>query len=157
MMSFDHAFEFVIGVEKGLIDDAYDPGGLTNFGISHRAYPDEDIRAMTLERSKLLYKRDYWDKIRGDEMPQGLALCVFDFAVNSGVSEAIKALQRALEVTADGLIGSQTLLAIQRFSPRILIEYLQAERVIYMAELPTWKRFRRGWARRVVSGAIEAA
>lgn len=156
-MSFDRAFEFVIGVEGGLSNDAQDPGGLTRYGISQRAYPDEDIRGMTLERAKLIYRRDYWDPMRCDEMPYPVALCLFDFGVNSGASQAVRALQRALRITPDGFIGTQTLLAIQRFEPVEMALDLQAERILYMSSLPTWSRFGRGWTRRVIKGAVNAS
>ena len=93
-VSFAQAVEFVLQCEGGLVDDPADPGGLTNRGISQRAYPNEDIRNLTVERAKELYSRDYWTAARCDELPPGMALVVFDSAVNCGVSRALNWLSQ---------------------------------------------------------------
>lgn len=155
-MSFGRAFDLVIGHEGGLVDDPKDPGGITRFGISQRAYPGEDIPNLTLERAKQLYRRDYWDAIKGDQLPEPLGLCLFDFAVNSGVSQAIRTLQRMLDVTVDGVLGPATLGRALAMDRTVLVTWLQAERLLLLTKLPTFERFGRGWTRRVISTAIEA-
>ena len=86
--SFDKGFAFVIGAEGNLTDDPNDPGGLTKYGISHRAYHQKDIRNLTLDDAKAIYKADYWDKCNCDALFYPLDIIVFDTAVNMGVSVA---------------------------------------------------------------------
>src|SRR3990172_4006112 len=111
MDNFDKAFALVVGLEGGYTDgetgsSMYDPGGETNFGISKRQYPNEDIRGMTLERAKLLYRRDYWDVVKAEELPEPLDIFMFDTAVNHGCDKksgfaAQKLLQKTLGVAQD--------------------------------------------------------
>lgn len=155
-MSFQRAFDLVIGHEGGLVDDQDDPGGLTKFGISQRAYPGEDIRALTREMAGEIYRRDYWAAIKGDQLPEALALCLFDMAVNSGVSQAVRTLQRAIDVPVDGILGPGTLGKALSLPTEILVAYFQAERVLLLAGLSTFGKFGRGWTRRCFSTAIEA-
>lgn len=155
-MSFDRAFDVVIDHEGGLVDNPDDPGGLTKYGISQRAYPGEDVRNLTLTRAKEIYLRDYWRPIRGDQLPEALGLCLFDMAVNSGVSQAVRTLQKAIDAPADGILGPGTLGKALSMPPEILVSYYQAERVLFMARLPEFPTFGRGWTRRVISTAIEA-
>lgn len=155
-MSFDAAFKHIIEVEGGLVEHPNDPGGLTKYGISQRAYPGENIRELTLERAKEIYRRDYWSRIRGDELPAGVGLCLFDYAVNSGVSQAVRTLQRVLGVTIDGSFGPATLAAVMARPTRALIVDLQAERLLFLARLTTFDTFGRGWTRRILSTALEA-
>jgi lysozyme family protein len=87
--SFDKAVGFVLSHEGGYSNDPKDPGGETNHGISKRAYPKLDIKNLTREDAIEIYRREYWDKINGDELPSGLDLICFDTAVNAGVSRAL--------------------------------------------------------------------
>lgn len=84
MSDFARCIEFVLAEEGGTVNDPHDPGGLTKYGISQRSYPDVDILRLTLDDATAIYRRDYWDKIRGDELPAGIDLLVFDSAVNQG-------------------------------------------------------------------------
>ncbi|HEU4600511.1 MAG TPA: glycosyl hydrolase 108 family protein [Steroidobacteraceae bacterium] len=156
MSAFDEAFRVVIGHEGGLVDDPRDAGGLTKYGISQRQYPGEDIRNLTLERAKELYRRDYWARVRGDELPFPAALALFDYAVNSGVETAIRGAQKALNLKVDGILGPITFAAIDNAEPEDFVSALQAERLLYLARLTSWDTFGRGWARRIVKTAIEA-
>jgi hypothetical protein len=88
MSLFDAAFPIVVGIEAGYVNDPQDPGGETKYGISKRAYPNEDIPNLTIERARELYRRDYWDKAGCDAYSWGIALITFDCAVNQGVSIA---------------------------------------------------------------------
>ena len=81
MSDFERAFDLLMESEGGYSDDPADPGGETNFGISKRAYPKEDIRFLTLERAKEIYKRDYWDAIRADDLPYPINILIFDAAL----------------------------------------------------------------------------
>lgn len=101
--SFDKAFEFVIGAEGKLTDDPLDPGGLTKYGISHRAYPTKDIRNLTLDDAKAIYRMDYWDKCDCDDLPFPLDIAMFDTAVNMGVGKA-KDIQMKSDNTIDGYL-----------------------------------------------------
>lgn len=121
----------------------------TNHGISAAAYPHEDIVNMTQERAEYLYKRDYWDKCKCDQLPDCLSVAVFDFAVNSGVKTAIKKLQIALGVKADGIIGNQTLGACNRLPVKKVLDDYMDLRLDYLMSLPKWKYYGNGWGSRV--------
>ena len=113
-MNFDRAFEIIIGHEGGYVLDSRDPGGETKYGISKRAYPNEDIKNLTLNRAKELYRRDYWDAVEAESIPDSARLMVFDCAVNCGLTAARKLLQRAVGTKDDGIIGPMTRRAIAK-------------------------------------------
>lgn len=156
MSGFDRAFRVVIGHEGGYVNHPDDPGGETKFGISKRSYPNEDIATLTLERAKEIYRADYWDRLRADELPLQVAIPLFDFAVNSGVASAVLALQAVVGARRDGVIGPKTIDAVKRADIAKTVVELQAERIVFLAGLATFKAFGRGWSRRVISTAIEA-
>lgn len=106
--TWPRASQFIIFAEGGLVEDPTDPGGLTNFGISRRAYPDLDIRNLTVDGALDIYHRDYWLKASCDKLPYPLDLLVFDTAVNEGIAESITTLQRAAGITVDGEYGPDT-------------------------------------------------
>ncbi len=120
MSSFETCIEIILAEEGGLVDHPNDPGGLTKFGISQRSYPNMDIRALTLDDAKAFYRRDYWNPIRGDDLPPALALLMLDSAVNQGTGAAIRLLQEAANVRADGVMGGMTITAAQQQMPGIL-------------------------------------
>lgn len=155
-MTFDDAFLRLIGHEGGYVNHPADPGGETNFGISRRTYPGEDIAGMTLERAKAIYKRDFWGPAGCDIVPEALRFDVFDMAVNAGVRRAVLALQAAVGETRDGIIGPRTLQAIQSTPIPRLIARFNGHRLEHMASLPRWPTFGRGWARRIASNLKEA-
>jgi lysozyme family protein len=155
-MTFDEAFEKLLGHEGGYVDDRADPGGETKYGISKRAYPAEDIRNLTLDRAKLLYFRDYWGPAGCDALPPAMRLQVFDMAVNSGVRAAIKALQKAAGENVDGVLGPLTLLAVQSMPAPRLVARFNGARLALMADLPQWPSFGRGWARRIAANLEDA-
>ena len=95
--NFDHCMDdYLKGYEGGYVNDPKDPGGETNFGISKRSYPRLDIGRLTWADAKVIYKKDFWDAVRGDELPLGVDLVVCDPAIHSGPGFAIKLLQKAL-------------------------------------------------------------
>lgn len=152
-MNFDQSFEALLGHEGTYSNDPKDPGGETMFGISHRAYPGEDIRGMTLERAKFLYKRDYWGAAGCDTVPDVLKFDLFDMAVNQGVKPAVRALQHAVGVTEDGILGPATLRALSTTPlPRLMFRFDAARLVAYtQVDDARWLRFGRGWVKRVAS------
>jgi lysozyme family protein len=156
MTEFDSAFERLIGHEGGYVSDPRDPGGETKFGISKRSYPDLDIKSLTMEQAKAIYKRDYWDRAHCDSLHPIIAFQVFDAAVNSGIGQSIRFLQKAVGVADDGVIGPLTLAAIQRRETAELIARFNAERLEFMTKLSTWHDFSKGWARRIASNLKEA-
>lgn len=121
----------------------------TNFGISAMAYPNEDIRGMTKARAIEIYHRDYWTRIHGDELPFPIAAVTFDAAVNSGPSAAVKWMQQALGVTADGKIGPVTLKAAQNAAdPRKTAARACRHRVLFLAGLSGFAEWGAGWVQR---------
>jgi len=155
-MTFDEAFVRLIGHEGGYVNDARDPGGETKYGISKRTYPGEDIRNMTLERAKDLYRRDFWWAAGCDAVPDAVKFDLFDMAVNSGVKTAIKNLQRAVGVEPDGVIGNVTMQAIGAMNPVRFVARFNGHRLQFMSSLSTWPAFGRGWANRIAKNLIEA-
>lgn len=155
-MNFEAAFERLIGHEGGYVDHPADPGGATNYGISARAYPGEDIRGMTLARAQELYRRDYWGPAGCDAVPDPIKFDLFDMAVNAGVRAAVRCLQRACGETADGILGPRTLLAVQSIPATRLLARFNGSRLAALTELPQWPAFSKGWARRIASNLMEA-
>lgn len=153
-MDFDAAFERLIGHEGGYVNDPRDPGGETKYGISKRAYPGEDIAGMTLDRAKYLYRRDYWNAVRGNELPDALKFAMFDAAVNAGPRQAILWLQRALGVADDAIIGPQTMMAVRVSDPVRTASRMTGHRLRHMTEMGAWSSFGRGWAKRIADNLI---
>lgn len=154
MSDFHRAFDMLIESEGGYSGDPADPGGETIFGISKRAYPQEDIQFLTLERAKEIYRRDYWDTIRADELPYPINILIFDAAVNQGKKAAVRMLQEALKITADGVIGKQTIKAAVAASDSVCADYL-AIRAVRYAGTYQFQRFGRGWMKRLFVLAME--
>jgi len=148
--AFKSAVEIILAHEGGYVNDPKDPGGETRFGISKRSYPNIDIKTLTRQDAAKIYYRDYWQKIRGDSLPFGVALVLFDIAVNMGVSRAIKALQKAVGVKQDGKFGEQTLAATNALNKNALIEALTTNRVLYYTTLDTWSIYGAGWTGRAI-------
>jgi lysozyme family protein len=149
MTNFDRAFETIIGHEGGYVNDPHDPGGETKYGISKRAYPKEDIRALTLERAKFLYRRDYWNKVKGNDWPYIVSENLFDGAVHSGVEQAVKWLQMAVRVTVDGDIGPVTKAAVLAANPIVTAARFNGYRLDFLNDLSRWPRYGKGWVQRI--------
>jgi lysozyme family protein len=154
---FATAFEVVIGHEGGYVNNPYDPGGETKYGVSKRAYPSYDIRNLTEAQARGIYYKDYWVPTRCEVMPLSLAIVVFDAAVNNGVGRAIKWLQEAVGVEADGIIGEQTLAALGKAEVEPTIQLFHGSRIHYMASLQSWGTFGVGWSRRLALLPYQAA
>lgn len=155
-MNFEKSFERLVGHEGGYVCHKDDPGGETCFGVSKRTYPNEDIKGMTLDRARSIYRHDFWIPAGCDSVPDGIKFDLFDMAVNSGVSRAIKTLQKAVGAVEDGQLGPRTLQALQTTpAPRVVARFNGA-RLTFMASLPQWPTFSRGWAARIASNLMEA-
>lgn len=153
MSAFTRAVNFVLLHEGGLVEDAR--GGLTNHGISQRAYPDLDIAGLTREQAVSIYRADYWQAARCDLLPAPLDFALFDGAVQHGVQAATRLLQRALRVDPDGILGPVTHAAASTAPVRpVLSDYLARRGMLY-AELaePTLLR---GWLTRLFDLALES-
>ena len=152
-MNFDTAFDLLLGHEGGFSDHAADPGGKTRYGITEavarQAGYTGDMRELPVEVAKQIYLERYWKPISADDLPPGIRYTVFDAAVNSGPTQAARWLQRALGVEADGIIGTRTLQACYAQDARALRLRMLAQRLRFMAGLPNWPSFSRGWARRI--------
>jgi lysozyme family protein len=155
--SWDRAFDMVIAHEGGYVDHPSDPGGATNLGCTQAVWEQfvghevtkDDIKALTKENVKPLYKKRYWDAIYGDALPSGLDYCLFDCAINSGVGRAAKFIQQIVGVPADGAIGNNTLTAISQINPITLINEFSDKRQSFLESLPTFGTFGKGWTKRV--------
>ena len=148
----DKAIQLVLKHEGGYVNHPEDPGGETKYGISKRAYPDVDIANLTEYDARCIYKKDYWDKVKGDELPAALALVVFDTAVNMGIRRAVKFLQETVNAQPiDGIIGPITISnACKAFDhPEFIIDSYLNKRIKKYQSLSTFKTFGKGWIRRV--------
>ena len=149
MTWFDQCFDKLISHEGGYVNDPRDAGGETKYGISKRAYPQVDIKNLTLDAAKAIYKRDYWDRAQCDKLPPTVAYLLFDAAVNSGIGQAIRFLQRAVNLADDGVIGPMTLAAVARVDAEAISARFLGQRLEFMTKLTTWDTFGKGWARRI--------
>lgn len=163
MTTFDRALAHLFIMEGGYVNDPHDPGGETNFGISKRYHPHEDIKRMTRERAGEIYREEYWEPLSCEDMPYFIALAVFDSGVNQGVIAAAKLLQQELRVIDDGIIGPITLRTITEYclgAHRLdLLHGFMARRAVRYAKnsfppgyedtLDNEARYLRGWMKRL--------
>ena len=154
--NFIKSLEAVLEHEGGYVDHPKDPGGRTNMGITQAVYEKYLKRSVTEEEMKdikigdvrIIYKTNYWDKVKGDDLPSGVDFCVFDWAVNSGVSRSSKALQKIVGATSDGVIGPNTLKAVYSIDAQTIITKLTDDREAFYKKLSTFDTFGKGWLRR---------
>lgn len=146
--NYDRAVFHVLQEEGGYVDNKKDKGGETNYGISKRAYPKEDIKNLSVGRAKEIYYNDYWSALPMDKIPDSVAFCLFDIAVNCGIGRAAILLQRACNVKDDGVIGSVTLAAAN--STTSLVEKLSMERIKFYQSLNDYQYFGNGWLLRAL-------
>ena len=168
-ITFDEAFKRLIGHEGGYSTDRRDPGNWTGgrvgvgtlkgtkFGLAANTYPNLDIKNLTLAQAKAIYKKDWWDKLGADGMHSAIVFQLWDFAINAGKSRAIKELQQAVGVPADGIIGPQTLAAVNAHDLNDVILSLTAERLKFYTSLSTFKTYGKGWTNRVADNLKYAA
>lgn len=162
-MNFDQCFQALIKNEGGLSLDPRDRGNWTSgkvgvgelkgtkYGISAMSYPELDIGELTLQDAKTIYKRDYWDAVGCDLLPDLIAFDVFDMAVNSGQGAAIRALQKILFVPVDGIMGEKTRSTLRGQDPGYLWRAFNGARLLHMTSLPEaiWESQGRGLVNRV--------
>jgi len=155
LTEFNDIIEVVLHHEGGYVNDPVDPGGETNFGIAKRSHPDVDIKNLTKDGAKEIYKEHYWDKNKVDDLPKELKHIYFDMCVNQGKSRAVKILQRAAnakgaDLKVDGGLGPMTLRAILK--SKVELQRVRAYRIKYYADLVTRKpdleKFYFGWFKR---------
>ena len=158
MSTFEDCIDKVLEHEGGYVNDPKDPGGETNFGISKRAYPDVDIKNLTEDGAKDIYRRDYWDKNRVDDLADELKHIFFDMCVNQGRGTAVKILQRACnakgaDLAVDGGFGPGTKGALETYKPSL--ERVRCYRLKHYYDLvnrkPEQERFLFGWFKRALS------
>ena len=151
------ALALVLKSEGGFVNHKFDPGGMTNLGVTRNVWRDwvkrdvdeAEMRSLTPELVTPLYKARYWDACKCDDLPRGVDYCVFDAAVNMGSGRAAKLLQAALGVTADGAIGRATIAAATAADPVELLEAFSLGKEAFYQSLPTFATFGKGWLNRV--------
>ena len=154
--NFDKCLEMLLHHEGGYVNNVHDKGGMTNLGVTKRVYDkwidrestEEEMRNLTPEDVAPIYKKNYWDRVKGDLLPSGLDWACFDWAVNSGSGRPAKAVQRAVGATVDGAIGKQTVGLIMEKDPEFIIDYVYTVRKSFYESLDDYKHFGRGWSRR---------
>jgi lysozyme family protein len=165
LSNWQKSFELMLKSEGGYVNNPADPGGRTNLGVTQatwenwvgRASDETEMRGLTPEKVKPLYKKKYWDAVRGDDLPVGLDYLCFDFGVNAGPNRAIRVLQSAVGVTPDGGFGPITMAAVQSVDPATLIERFSAEKVVFYRSLNTFATFGNGWLNRVADVKTKAS
>ncbi len=155
-MTFDEIIDHVLESEGGYVNDKDDAGGETNLGISKKAYPDLDIKNLSVNQAKQIYYEDYWVPSKAEQLPNQLREVYFDMVVNFGRRGAAKVLQQACngkntyKIKEDGLVGSATIGACKNLEP----DRLRAYRVLKFAKIvirkPSQEKFWFGWFRRAV-------
>lgn len=160
-MTFDEAFERLIKHEGGYVNHPEDPGGETNWGITLRTARAEGyagtMRALTRAQAKEIYRTAYWGRARAEQYDPAIGFQVFDAAVNHGMGNAVRFLQRAVGVADDGAVGLLTVAAIRAMTVTDVLSRFQAERLDFYTKLSTWPTFGRGWVQRVVGNLRYAA
>lgn len=155
--NFERSLAFVLKHEGGYVHNPRDPGGRTNLGVTQATYEqwvgrmvdEPEMRALTVDDVAPIYRAEYWNRVRCNDLPLGVDYALFDFAVNSGVRQAVRTIQRIVGVHDDGKMGPFTIGAIKSMDARDLIEDLCNARMVFLKGLPHWDAFGRGWTRRV--------
>lgn len=151
MSNFNTFIERVLGHEAGYINDPADPGGETKWGISKRSYPHLNIKELTREQAIEIYRTDFWEKINADVLSDALDFQALDSAVNSGLVQTVRFLQRAIGVADDGVAGPVTRSALCKADQNDLLLRFLAERLDFMTRLKNWPDHGKGWARRIAA------
>lgn len=158
-VNFQKCLKPVLVWEGGFVNHPKDPGGPTNKGITQRVYDAyrknkgqkiQSVREITNAEVEAIYKAQYWDVVKGDQLPAGVDLAVFDYAVNSGCARAAKALQKVLGAEQDGQIGQITLAKANATDAAALVTLVCKERMNFVKKLKTWSTFGKGWKRRIM-------
>ena len=163
--NWKQAFDLMLKSEGGYVHHPSDPGGRTNLGVTQstwenwvgRGSDEAEMRGLTPEKVEPMYKKKFWDAVRGDELPVGLDYLMFDFAVNAGAGRAIKTLQTAVGVTPDGGFGPMTMAAVQAVNSNELIERFSQAKEDFYRSLTTFATFGKGWLNRVADVKVKAS
>lgn len=156
--SFDEALRRLLVHEGGYSNHPADPGGPTKYGITiidYRKYikangTADDVKRLTVDQAKKIYKEKYWDVLNCDALPPGLDYCVFDYGVNSGVSRAGRVLRRLCGLPDQTwTVTPEVIAAVNKRDPAAIIKAMNDERLRFLKGLKTWKYFGNGWGRRV--------
>jgi hypothetical protein len=159
---FERCLQLVFGAEGGFANDAADPGGPTNFGITQatlanwrkdkgdktRAVTADEVRKLTRNEATEIYRTDYWAPLKCNELPSGVDLVVFDFGVNAGPGTSAMLLQKIVGVTQDGSVGPITIAALKTMPPTKVISEFSSRRLDFYRALPDFPRFGAGWTNR---------
>lgn len=152
-MNFLTAFDKLLKHEGGFSDHKADPGGKTRYGVTEAVAREAgyrgDMRELPLDLAQRIYKDKYWDAVQAEALPADVRYIVFDGAVNSGITQSAKWLQRACGVTDDGVVGPQTIRAANALASDSLKRRILGQRLRFMATLANWPAFSRGWANRI--------
>lgn len=137
----------------GYVNDPYDSGGETKFGVAKNANRDLNITRLTWEEAKSVYYKRYWLAGSCDKLPSRVAVLHFDGCVNHGVGRANKFLQTAIGAYPDGVVGPQTLGAVHNTDPIEVCKSICNQRRLFYKNIvrrnPTQGRFLNGWLRRI--------
>ena len=158
------SFKLLLKSEGGYVNNPADPGGRTNLGVTQatweswvgRPSDEAEMRSLTADKVEPLYKKKYWDAVRGDDLPVGLDYLVFDFAVNAGPGRSIKVMQSAVGVTPDGGFGPLTMAAVKAIDPVELINKFSQAKEDFYRSLTTFATFGKGWLNRVADVKVKA-
>ena len=153
---FETCLDNVLKHEGGFVNHPSDPGGMTNLGVSKKVYEkwvdrevsEEEMKGLTRDDVKDIYKKNYWDRCQCDELPIGVDYVVFDMSVNHGVGRASRFLQKIVGATVDGAIGNETLGKVKVMARSEIIENLCSTRETFYRKLKTFDVFGKGWLRR---------
>lgn len=152
-MTFDEAFEKLLGHEGGFADHPADPGGRTKWGVTERVAREHgyqgDMRDLSVDEARRIARIAYWDAVRADSLPPRVRYIAFDGAYHSGVRQSARWLQRALGVAEDGVIGPVTIAAARAADESALATRVLAQRLRFLTSLGNWPSFSRGWTRRI--------
>lgn len=166
---FDLAFERVIGHEGGFQKMHDDRGNWTTgivgegelkgtkYGISAISYPKHDIENLTLEQAKVIYYSRYWLPLKPAVFSPAMQYQMFDAAVNHGIRNTVKMLQRSVDTVVDGYIGGNTIAAMAKIDSIQLPVLFNAERIEFYTQIHTFDKYGKGWMNRIAQNLKYAA
>lgn len=154
--NFKHCIPLILSYEGGFVNHPKDPGGATNYGITRatlsrfldREVDVQDVKDLDVETAKDIYHYMYWNQVKGDCLPLGVDLFVFDCAVNHGPGRAGKFLQQAIGAHVDGIIGPETVKVCLYADVTQALKDMHKQREIFYKSLNTFKTFGKGWLKR---------
>ena len=166
--NFEQSLKMLLKHEGNYSFHPDDPGGETMKGVTRAVYEqwvgrqvmDGEMKRLTDADVAPIYKTNYWDRIRGDDLPSGLDFAAFDWAVNSGTGRPAKVIQKYISAKQDGAIGPKTLALVAENDPSKMIQYLYEQRQKFYERLKTFETFGKGWTRRnqeTLKAAMEMA